>query len=424
MATMEKNNGSPYRPRLVAALDIGTAKVGCLIAEIKGNGNIVVKGMGHRVSRGIKQGVIVDLDQAASSVCAAVDQAEKVAGQPIEQVIVNLSSGAPKSRILSTKVALNGTGVLQTHIDKALGEANQRIDLGKEALVHAFPACYGLDGALAVNEPLGMFGQNLSVTLHAVIAAPGPIRNIETCVQRSHLDVSRLVLTPYASGLSVLVDDERELGSACIDMGAGTTSISIFVRGRMVHSEILPIGGDEITQSIATGLLTPISQAERLKILNGSAYFTRSDEQEIIEIPKLGSGDEGDRMQIPRAVLTRAIEPHMERLFVTIRKHLEAAGFGGPQAQRVVLTGGASQLTGVRDYAEKVLGKKVRLGRPENLDGLPEAAYSPPFATLVGLLQYVVKAPAEAGEMRISGYAAEAGMGKIARLGNWLKANF
>ncbi len=424
MAKLETNNGNPYRPRLVTALDIGSAKVGCLIAEVKGNGNIVVKGMGHRVSRGIKQGVIVDLDLAASSVCAAVDQAEKVAGQPIESVIVNLSSGAPKSRILNSKVPLNGAGVQQTHIDKALGEASQRIDLGKEALVHAFPACYGLDGSLAINEPLGMFGQNLSLTLHAVIAAPGPIRNLETCVQRSHLDVSRLVLTPYASGLSVLVEDERELGAACIDMGAGTTSISIFVRGRMVHAEVLPIGGDEITQSIATGLLTPISQAERLKILNGSAYFTKSDEKEIIEIPKLGSGDEGERMHIPRAVLTRAIEPHMERLFLIIRKHLEAAGFGGPRAQRVVLTGGASQLTGVRDYAEKILEKKVRLGSPQTLDGLPEAAHAAPFATLVGLLNYVVMAPAEAGEARVSGYAAEAGLGKIARLSNWLKVNF
>jgi len=420
----EKNGKIPYGGHLVAALDVGTAKVGCLIANIRSNGNIVVRGMGHRVSRGIKQGVIIDLDQAAQAVCAAVDQAEQVAGEPIEEVLINLSCGAPKSTILDTSVPLNGDGVQQTHIDRALGDASRRIDLGKDALVHVFPACYGLDGSLAVNEPLGMFGQKLSVTLHAITAASGPIRNLETCVQRSHLNVSRLVLTPYASGLATLDNDEREIGAACIDMGAGTTSISIFVRGRMVHAEVLPIGGDEITQSIATGLLTPINQAERLKILNGSAYYTKSDDTEFIEIPQLGNGDEGDRTRIPRAVLTKAIEPHMEALFGIIAKRLHYAGFSGPQARRVVLTGGASMLTGVRDYAEKFLGKRVRLGRPMNIDGLPEAAHSAPFATLVGLLNYTVQAPAEAGEMRIPGYAAEAAKGKLARISNWLKANF
>ena len=424
MALRDGNGKHLNGGRLIAALDVGTTKVACLIGRVDGRGGLVVRGMGHRVSRGIKEGVIIDMDQASSAICAALDQAEQVAGQTIENVIINLSAGAPRSHILDTTVSLNGGGVQQSHIDLALAKASKRIDLGKGALVHIFPACYSLDGALAVNETIGMYGDTLSVTLHAIVAATGPLRNLETCVQRAHLDVSRVVLSPYASGLATLVEDEKELGAACIDMGGGTTALSIFIRGRMVHAEVLPIGGDEITQSIATGLLTPINQAERLKVLNGCAYYTKSDEAEIIEIPKLGSGDDGERTRIPRAVLTRAIEPHLNTLFETIRARLKACGFDGPQARRVVLTGGASQLTGVRAYAEKILQKEVRLGRPLDVNGLPEAARAAPFATLVGLLKYVVQAPLEAGEARGPRYVSAPDKGKWSRLSHWLRENF
>lgn len=423
MALRDKHSRSENGGQLVAVLDVGTTKVACLIARIRDNGNIVVKGMGHRVSRGIKQGVIVDLDQASAAVCAAVDQAEQVANESIDNIIVNLSAGTPKSHIVGAKVALSGP-IQETHIARAVQAATRKIDLGQSSLVHVFPAYYGLDGAKSVTSPLGMFGQNLSVTLHAITASQAPIRNLETCVQGAHLNVSRMVLTPYAAGLAVLDDDERELGAACIDMGGGTTTISIFIRGRMVHAEVLPIGGDEITQSIAAGLLTPISQAERLKVLNGSAYYTKSDDTELIEIPRLGSGEELERTSIPRAVLTKAIEPHVYRLFRAVAERFKAAGFEGPHARAVVLTGGASQLTGVRPYAEKVLGRQVRLGRPKSLDGLPEAAHAAPFGTLVGLLRYVTDAPTEAGEARAPRYAMDAGHGKLARLSHWLKANF
>ena len=410
--------------RIVAALDVGTSKVACLIARVGDDGGIVVHGMGHRVSRGVKESLIVDLDQAAKAICAALDQAEQVAGQTIENVVVNLSAGAPKSHIIETKVALNGSGVQQGHIDKALGAAGERIELRNQSLLHVFPACFGLDGALGVAEPIGMFGEELSVMLHAVTAASGPLRNLETCVQRAHLDVARIVLSPYASGLATLVEDEMELGAACVDMGGGTTSLSVFCRGRMVHGAILPFGGDEITQSIATGLLTPINQAERLKVLNGCAYYAKSDDKEIIEIPKLGNGDNGERTQIPKAVLTRAIEPQMTRLFETVGQKLDACGFKGPSARRVVLTGGASQMTGVRALAEKVLQKEIRLGRPGEIDGLPEAAYASPFATLVGLLRYVVRAPLEAGEHGAPRYAVPEAGGKWSGVSAWLKANF
>ena len=419
-----KDKKGMHGGRIVAVLDVGTSKIACLIARVGDDGSIVVHGMGHRVSRGVKQGMIVDLDQAASAICAALDQAEQVANQTIDSVVVNLSAGQPQSQILETNVSLNGSGVQQPHIDKALGAAGERIDLGNRVLVHVFPACYGLDGTLGVSEPIGMFGQELSVTLHAITAGTGPLRNLETCVQRAHLDVSRIVLSPYASGLATLVNDEMELGAACIDMGGGTTTMSIFVRGRMVHAEVLPIGGDEITQSIATGLLTPINQAERLKVLNGCAYYTKSDDKEIIEIPKLGNGDGQDRTRIPKAVLTRAIEPHMSRLFEGVKKRMKMCGFDGPNARRVVLTGGASQMTGVRAFAEKVLEKEVRLGRPGELDGLPEAAHAAPFATLTGLLRYVVLAPLEAGEQRTPRYATQEQKGQWSRVSEWLKANF
>jgi cell division protein FtsA len=410
--------------RVVAALDVGTSKIACLIGVVDGEGRLSVKGMGHRVSRGVKQGVIVDLDQASESICAAVDQAEQMADVTLEQVIVNLSAGTPTSHILDCNVTLNGSGVQQNHIDLALGQAEERIDLGDQALVHVFPACFSLDGVLGVSEPLGMYGKTLSVMTHAVAAKAGPIRNLETCIQRSHLGVARVVLSPYASGLATLVEDEKELGSACVDMGGGTTSLAVFVRGRMVHGEVLPTGGDDITQTIATGLLTPIAQAERLKILSGSAFATRSDEKEIIEIPKLGAGEGEERTRIPRAVLSRAIEPQLTALFETIRARLLACGFTGPQARRVVLTGGASQLTGARALAERVLEREVRLGRPAPIPGLPEAAHAAQFATLVGILKYVLLAPLEAGEQRVPRYVASTEKSKWSKLQYWLKANF
>jgi len=422
---MARNGKNPLNPnRVVAALDVGTSKVACLIGVIDGEGKLTIRGMGHRISRGIKQGVIVDLDQASESICAAVDQAEQMADVTLERVIVNLSAGAPTSHILDCNVTLNGKGVEQSHIDLALGEAEDRIDLGDAALVHVFPACFALDGVLGVSEPLGMYGKTLLVMTHAVAAKAGPIRNLETCVQRSHLGVARVVLSPYASALATLVEDEKELGAACIDMGAGTTSFAVFVRGRMVHGEVLPSGGDDLTQTIASGLLTPIAQAERLKILSGSAFATRSDEKEIIEIPKLGVAEGEERTRIPRAVLTRAIEPQLTGLFETIRGRLEACGFAGPQARRVVLTGGASQLAGVRALAERVLGREVRLGRPAPIPGLPETAHAAQFATLVGVLKYVLQAPLEAGEQRVPRYVASTEKSKWSKLQYWLKANF
>lgn len=424
MTSVRNGQSNPNKERIVAALDIGTTKIACLIATIDSQGQMTIKGMGHRPARGIKQGVVVDLEQASESICAAVAQAENIADITLREVIVSLSAGNPTSHVLDYSVSLNGSGVLQSHIEEALNAASQRAVLADSTLVHVFPACFALDESLGVAEPVGMYGKNLLVTTHAVVAKNGPLRNLETCVQRSHLSLSRSVLSPYASALATLVDDEKELGAACIDMGGGTTSLAVFVRGRMVHGEVIPSGGDDITQSIASSLLTPIVQAERLKMLHGLASSANANDRETIEVPRLGAGETDEHTRISRKVLARSIEPHLTGLFDTLRGRLEACGFSGPLARRVVITGGASQIAGVAALAERVLDREIRLGRPAPIPGLPETAHAPQFATVVGLLKYDLNAPMELGRHRSRTYIPNANHGAWSRLQGWLRENF
>ena len=409
------------RSGLIAALDVGTTKVCCFIARAQDDGSLRVQGIGHQVSRGMRNGAVVDMEEAETAVRATVDAAEQMAQERIRQVVVNLSGGQPHSSSVRVEVPLNAHAAGDADIRRMIEHGRHNAHIGERILIHTVPVGFTIDGNEEIRDPRGMFGDRLGVELHLVTAAPGPVRNLTTVINRCHLDIETRVVSGYASGLACLVEDEKDLGVTCIDMGGGTTTIAVFLRGQLVHTDTIPVGGHHVTNDIARGLSTPLAHAERMKTLYGSALTSASDDREILKVPLVGEDEDGQANQVPRSMLVQIVQPRLEETFELVRSHLEASGFDKLAGRRVVLTGGASQLQGVRDLAGMVLDKQVRLGRPVGLQGLAEATGGPAFATCAGLLRYgfLNQADASAAVAR-----SEEPNGKLGRLGQWLKKNF
>lgn len=409
--------------RIVAALDVGSSKVCAIVARIHEDGRIHVLGLGHRVSRGMRKGAITDLAATEAAIRAAVDQAERVAGETVEDIVVSLSAGEPTSDIMELDVSIAGHAVDEADIREVLQRACGKIATDERHVLHAFPACYAVDEAVGVRDPIGMYGERLSVAIHIITAREGPIRNLETCIGRAHLVPETFVAAPYASGLATLVEDEMRLGAACVDIGGGNTGISVFAGGAMVYGAVLPGGGQDITENIAREMLTPLDQAERIKILHGAAVQSRSDANALIEVLRVGENDRDEEsyVRLPRAMLTGVVQPQMEAILEGVAVKLDEAGFTGSAGKRVVLTGGASQLPGLRELAQRVLGRHVRLAHPRGLIGLPESASGPAFATTAGLLAYLARAPRELGETNAKKTKDQSEF--WGRVGAWLREN-
>ena len=422
------------RSSVITILDIGSTKVCCMIARLvprpagealrHRTHTIEVLGFGLHQARGIKSGVVVDLDQAENSIRLAVDAAERQADITVQSLIVNVSCGRIKSDTLSASVSLNGHEVDEMDIRRVLQAGAGHLLTTDRTVVHSMPIGYSLDGGKGIQDPRGMIGDDLAVDMHVVTAQTAPLKNLELCIKRCHLEAEMMVATPYASGLACLVDDEAELGVACVDLGGGTTSVSIFVEGQFVHSDAITIGGHHVTMDLARGLSTRLADAERIKTLHGSALLALSDDQELIAIPPVGDDDRDLLNQVPQASLTRIIRPRVEEIFELVRDRIEASGFAGHVGKRVVLTGGASQLTGMAETARRILGRNVRMGRPLGVAGLPEFGKGPAFATAVGLLIYPQVAQIEQFERvqvkpRLTGTD-----GYLFRMGQWLRESF
>lgn len=415
MATGKKNE-------LIAGLDVGSTKVCCFIARVEGDAQIRVVGIGHKASRGIRTGAVTDMEAAEESIRAAVEDAEKMAGETIRGVVANLSSGQPASHIVGVEVAIAGQEVGEADLRRIMEQAQVRNAPGEREVIHAIPTEYMLDGVGRIPNPRGMRGARLGVDVHVVTAASGPLRNLRACVERADLEVVAQVVSPYAAGLATLVADEIDLGVTLVDMGGGVTTLSVFYGGSLVHSESIPLGGGHVTNDIARGLSTPTAHAERIKTLYGSAMASPSDATEMIDVPQVGESDLDSAHHIPRSMLVGIIQPRIEEILEMVRERLERCGFGDRAGRRVVLTGGACQLQGVRELASRLLDKQVRIGRPIRLTGLAEAAAGPAFATCAGLLAYGARAPVEAMRAGVSSEAVDGG--RFGRFGRWLKRNF
>lgn len=424
---------SPRKTVMVSALDIGSSKIVCVIARLKPDEMlsdhphrshaVEIVGFGQHRALGVKNGAIVDLDAAEQAIRMAVDGAEKMSGLTIESLIVNLSSGRVASETYAASIAIGGHEVEDADISRVLQVgAAQSISEGR-SVIHAMPVSYGLDHTPGILDPRGMVGEELGVNMHVVTAETAAYRNIVVCVERCHLHVDAVVVSPYAAALSSLVADEMELGSAIIDMGGGTTSLAVMYRGRFIHGDVLPIGGNHVTSDIAQCLSTPLGYAERLKTLHGSPLPCPSDERELLTYPHTGEEDE-PAGQITRAQLVSIIRPRVEETLEIIRDRLRQSGLEAVAGRCLVLTGGGAELSGLNEVARRIFGKQVRIGRPLGINNLPETARRPCFSVIAGLAIYPQVARIEQFESRHSRRLNTGTGGYFARMGAWFKDSF
>ncbi|MCB9991902.1 MAG: cell division protein FtsA [Rhodospirillales bacterium] len=382
---------------IIAALDVGSSKIACFIARIVDDeGNFEVLGVGHQASQGVKAGSVIDLDAAESAIRQTVHAAEnmaadKIKGFPLREVIVNVPGVHTKSHNFTIDVEISGQDVTDNDVRRALAKAQGHAVSAESELIHTIPITYTIDGNNGIREPRGMFGHKLEVDVHLVTGEISALRNIATCIERSHLDIAALCESGYAAGLASLVEDEMDLGCTVIDMGGGVTSIAVFYNGGMIYSDSIPVGGRHVTSDIARGLTTSISDAERLKVLYGSAVASSTDENELIDVPQIGEDNQTVPNHAPRSLLVGIIQPRLEEILELVRAKLNDSGVGPAAGRRVILTGGASQMPGLRELGQQVLDKQVRLGRPIRIDGLADAVNGPAFATTAGLLTYIAE---------------------------------
>ncbi|HZK91329.1 MAG TPA: cell division protein FtsA [Stellaceae bacterium] len=410
----------PVRPRgsLIAGVDIGSTKICCFIARVDGAEPRIL-GIGHQVSRGVKSGAIVNLDEVSDSIRAAVHAAEEMADEAIERVAVSLSAGFGPSRMVKAEIGIGGREISDGDLRQVLERGYAMRDAGDRAVIHSFPVGFSIDDSRGIRDPRGMIGSRLGVNMHIVTAGAAPVRNHGAVISRAMLEADAFVVSPYAAGLACLVEDETNLGVTVIDMGGGTTTIGVFVGGNLVFTDSVPVGGGHVTNDIARGLSTPLAHAERLKALFGSAISSTLDEREMIAVPQIGEEEYGHANHLPKSMLVNIIAPRIEETFEMVRNRLEAGGSDKIAGRRVVLTGGACQLHGVKELAGLILDKQVRIGRPLRVKGLAESTHGPAFSTAAGLLHFAMSERAENPRPR-----RHSAHGILGQVSNWIREFF
>ena len=423
---------SPRRSAIVAALDIGTSKIVCLIAQLKPqtapdslrqrSHGIEILGIGHTEARGIKAGAVINMAEAEQAVRHAIDLAERDASVQLESVVLSMSCGRPGSEFYAVSVNVAGSSVTDGDVARALAAGCDHSVRDGRVVLHSLPIGYALDGVRGMGEPRGMLAREIGVDMHVVTADIAAARNLMLLVERCHLEVETMVASPYVAGLSTIADDDADIGAALIDLGAGTTTIAVFSSGRFTYADGFAMGGNHVTMDLARGLNARISDAERIKTFYGSV-LAESDERDMITVPAVNDDDrEGPRL-VSRASLVRIIKPRVEEILEMVRDRLASSPFASEPRAHVILTGGGSLLTGLPELAAQILNRPVRVGRPVGMAGLPEAATGPAFAVASGLLVYPQAAHLEHFEPRRTRHLMT-GTGYIARVGRWLRESF
>ncbi|MBX9815008.1 MAG: cell division protein FtsA [Proteobacteria bacterium SG_bin5] len=411
---------------LITALDIGSSKVSAMIAQKADGGELIVLGTGQRESRGVKRGYIADMGATEAAVREAVEQAERIAGMNIENVWVAFSAGGLVSDVASVEVELGGHRVEQGDIDALLQAGRESIDPAGRMVLHAQPTLYMLDRRTEVKNPLGLHADTLGVHIHVVAADGSPVRNLDLCVRSAHLNVKSIIGAPIATGMACLSDEERELGVALVELGAGITNVSLFAGGMLVGLASIPMGAADITDDIASSFGTRRAQAERMKCFHGSANASPRDNHDMIDVAPISAEQEGgEGSRITKAQLIAVIRQRLDHLMNEIRKALKELGFEGPVGRQVVLTGGGAELKGIADYAQVALGRSVRIGRPRGLTALPDAHSGPAFATLAGLAHYAAANPVDLRAIAPAGQLVHRPQaGWLARMIRAFRANY
>lgn len=397
---MRAKRQEAMRRGVIAVLDIGTHKIGCLVLRFEpldvrdpaegigamaGQSSFRVIGAATTRSRGVRFGEIDTVQETERAIRTAVQAAQKMAQTRVDHVIVALAGARPRSYGLSGEVPLSTGTVEDGDVGQVLASCDVP-DLGQgREVLHAQPVNFALDHRSGLSDPRGHVGNRLSVDMHLLTIDAAAIETLLHCVKRCDLELAGLASAPYVAGVSSLVEDEQELGAACIDMGGGATSLSIFIKKHMIYADTVRMGGDHVTSDISQALQIPMAHAERIKTRFGGVMATGLDDREIIEL----EGDTGDwhhdRRSISRAELIGVMRPRVEEILEEVRARLDAAGFEHLPSQRIVLTGGASQIPGLDGLAGRILGNQVRLGRPLRVQGLPQSACGPAFSACVGL---------------------------------------
>jgi cell division protein FtsA len=425
---------SAKRSAVVAALDVGTSKIACLVAKLKPQAPqevlrrrshaVEIKGISHTVARGMKAGAVVNLAETENAISHAVDLAERMAGVQFESVIVSVSAGRIGSELFAASVDVGGPTVSDGDIARVLAAGSRHSVRDGRALLHSLPIGYSLDGVTGVRDPRDMLARNFGVDMHVMTADIAAARNLMLAIERCHLNVEAMVASPYVSGLAVLADDEADLGSAVIDMGAGTTTLAVFSGGHCVHASGFAVGGYHVTMDVARGLNTRVADAERIKTFYGSVLTGGSDERDMITVPPVGDDEREAPQFVSKASLVGIIKPRVEEILEMIRDRLAASPFVAAPRARVVLTGGGCQLNGLPELAARILGRQVRIGRPLGIAGLPDQAKGPAFAVAAGLLVYPQAAHLEHFEPRRTRQLMTGTGGYMNKVGQWLRESF
>lgn len=385
---------------VIAILDVGTSKVACLILrfdarervpEGEGIGSMAgqtrfrVIGAATTRSRGVELGEICAVQETERAIRTAVQAAQKMANVRVDHVIACLSGGQPRSYGLAGQVNVQSDVVNETEVARVLAACDIPDYGADREVLHAQPVNFALDHRSGMIDPRDQIGQRLACDMHMLTVDRAVIENLIYCLKRCDLELAGLANSAYVSGISALVEDEQELGAACIDMGGGTTGISIFMKKHMIYADAVRLGGDHVTQDISKGLQLPLAAAERLKTFHGGVVATGIDDRETIEIDEANADWDHERRTVSRAELIGIIRPRIEEILEAVREKLDAAGFEHLPSQQIVLTGGTSQIPGLDILAPKILGQQVRVGRPLRVHGLPQAATGSAFSSAVGL---------------------------------------
>lgn len=377
-----------------AALDIGSSKICCAIASLNPNtkdkNDIKILGIGHHASRGIRNSVIVDMDLLEESILQTIQSAEQASRQTINDLYVNIPAVHVKSSIVEAEIDVNQQTIDESHIRKLIYLSYQNAVPDDRQIVHGLPVRFVLDDNIVL-DPKGMIGKKLKLYIHLLTAPKMLLANLRNCVGRCHLTIADFIVSPYASSLSTLVEDEMELGSIVVDLGGGNTSFSVFMEGSLIHVGNIPIGSNHITSDIAKVFSTPLSQAERLKTLYGSVIASTMDDRETIMVPQLGEDKITNVLQISKSLLIQVIKARIEETFDLLKKEIDQAGFSFFLNQQIVFTGGGSLLPGLRELALLNLGKHIRISNSHHFAQEKEGTSSPIFSTCAGMLHYGFK---------------------------------
>ncbi len=404
--------------KMIVGLDIGTSKIVAIVAEVDPDGQVNIVGIGSKPSRGLKKGVVVNIESTIQSIQSAIEEAELMAGCQIHSVYAGIAGSHIRSMNSHGIVAIRDKEVRQLDVERVIDAAQAVAIPADQKVLHILPQEFLIDDQEGIKKPLGMSGVRLEAKVHLVTCAVNAAHNIEKCIKRCGLEVEDIILEQLASSYSVLTDDERELGVCLVDIGGGTTDIAIFTEGAIRHTGVIPIAGDQVTNDIAMALRTPTQNAEEIKIKYACALAQLAGADQTIKVPSVADRPARD---LSRQALAEVVEPRYDELLSLVQAELRRSGFEDLVAAGIVLTGGTSKMEGVIELAESIFHMPVRLGVPINVHGLQDIVRNPIYATGVGLLMYGIKQQQEAEYINTG---ENQGKGLFSRMQRYLQQNF